>query len=180
MDGSRASDGVGPGDEVAVHLTGRLVDGEDAGEVFETTDVDVALSEGLYHDHRDFVPLEFTVGSGEVLPGLDAAVRGMHAGETRTVTLPPEDAFGRRDPTAEITVSRADLEARSDANAEPDDLVQSEAGDVGWIVDVAAETVTVDFNHELAGERVEFDVRVLQVLDGGKANDDSTAAADEP
>ncbi|MFC7046532.1 hypothetical protein ACFQH6_14980 [Halobacteriaceae archaeon GCM10025711] len=45
-----------PGEIAIVHLTGRLVDGPDAGEVFETTDVDVALDEGVYHDHRDFKP----------------------------------------------------------------------------------------------------------------------------
>ena len=155
MSGETKSREVGPGDEVAVHLTGRLVDGEDAGEVFETTDVDVALSEGIYHDHRDFAPLEFTVGEGEVLPGIDAAIRGMEPGAERTVVLDPAEAFGRRDPTAEISVSKSDLEARSDATA----------GDVGWVVAVDDETVTVDFNHELAGERVEFDVRLLHVQD---------------
>jgi len=153
---------VEPGQIAIVHLTGRLVDGPDAGEVFETTDVDVALDEGIYHDHRDFKPLEFRVGEGHVLPGIDEAVQEMSEGETRTVVLDPEKAYGAARADARITVDRAALEARSDTTAEVGELVESEAGDVGWITDVTGGEVTVDFNHELAGERVEFEIRVLE------------------
>ncbi len=154
---------VEPGQIAVVHLTGRLVDGPDAGEVFETTDVDVALDTGVYHDHRHFKPLEFRVGEGHVIPGVDDAVQGMKEGETRTVVVEPEDAYGLHGEEAVVTVPRAELEARSDATAEVDSLVHSENGDVGWITDVSDEEVTVDFNHELAGERVEFEIRVLEV-----------------
>jgi peptidylprolyl isomerase len=154
---------VEPGQIAIVHLTGRLVDGPDAGEVFETTDVDVALSEGIYHDHRDFKPLEFRVGEGYVISGIDHVVQEMERGETRTVVLTPEDAYGPRDPDAVGTLPREDIEARSDTTAEVDTLVQSKHGDIGWITDVTEETVTVDFNNELAGERVEFEIRLLEV-----------------
>ncbi|MFC7097436.1 FKBP-type peptidyl-prolyl cis-trans isomerase [Halobaculum marinum] len=162
-----------PGRIAIVHLTGRLADGDDAGEVFETTDVDVALEEGVYHDHRDFVPLEFRVGEGHVIPGVDEAVRGMEPGETKTVVLDPEDAYGARDDDAVVTVDREELEARSDTTAAVDDLVRSERGDVGWIVAVDDAEATVDFNHELAGRRVEFEIRVLEV----HAEDDTHADA---
>lgn len=154
---------VEPGRIAIVHLTGRLADGLDAGDVFETTDVDVALEEGIYHDGRDFVPLEFRVGEGHVISGLDEAVRGMETGETTTVTLAPEDAYGTREEDAVVTVAREALEARSDTTAAVDELVRSDRGDVGWIVAVDDETATVDFNHELAGRRVEFEIRVLEV-----------------
>jgi len=153
---------VDSGQVAIVHLTGRLVDGPDAGAVFETTDVDVALEEGVYHDHRDFKPLEFRVGEGHVIPGIDRAVRDMDEGETRTVVLDPEDAYGRHDESEVVTVPRAEIEERSDTTAEVDELVRSETGDVGWITDVSADEVTIDFNHELAGERVEFEIRLLE------------------
>ena len=146
-----------------VHLTGRLVDGPDVGAVFETTDVDVALDEGVYHDHRDFKPLEFRVGEGHVLPGIDRAVQDMEAGETRTVELAPEEAFGPRNEDAVIRVPRGEIEARSDSTAEVDQLVRSDTGEVGWITDVGEDEVTIDFNHELAGECVEFEIRLLNV-----------------
>ncbi|KAB1197818.1 MULTISPECIES: peptidylprolyl isomerase [Haloferax] len=154
---------VEPGQIAIVHLTGRLVDGPDAGEVFETTDVDVALNEGVYHDHRHFMPFEFRVGEGHVISGLERAVREMSQGETQTVVLDPEEAYGHRDESVVVTVPRDELEARSDVTAEVDELVRSATGDVGWVVDVSDESVTIDFNHELAGERVEFEIRLLEV-----------------
>ncbi len=168
---------VEPGQIAIVHLTGRLVDGPDAGEVFETTDVDVALEEGVYHDHRHFRPLEFRVGEGHVVPGIDRAVQGMSQGETRTVVLDPEEAYGPRSEDEVVTLPRDELEARSDHTAEVDELVRSETGDTGWIVDVRDDEVTVDFNHELAGERVEFEIRLLEVhaTETGKDVEDSAA-----
>jgi len=153
---------IEPGEIAIVHVTGRLVDGPEAGDVFETTDVDVALDEGIYHDNRDFKPLEFRVGEGHVLPGIDRAVQEMAEGETRTIVLEPEEAYGPVDEDAIVTVPRADLESRSDVTAAVDEMVESESGDVGWIVDVDGNEVKVDFNHELAGERVEFRIRVLE------------------
>jgi FKBP-type peptidyl-prolyl cis-trans isomerase SlyD len=156
--------GVEPGHIAIVHLTGRLVDSEagEAGEVFETTDVDVALESGVYHNHRDFKPLEFRVGEGKVLPGIDAAVQGMTQGETKTVTLEPEEAYGPVDEDDVVTFPREKLETGGDG-LEVGELVRSERGDTGWVTDVSDEGVTVDFNHELAGERVEFEIRLLEV-----------------
>ncbi|MFC7046531.1 peptidylprolyl isomerase [Halobacteriaceae archaeon GCM10025711] len=98
-----------------------------------------------------------------MLPGIEAAVAAMDQGETRTVVLEPDEAYGERDESMVVTVPRDDIEARSDATAEEGALVRSEAGDAGWVVDVTDDAVTVDFNHELAGERVAFDVHLLEV-----------------
>jgi FKBP-type peptidyl-prolyl cis-trans isomerase SlyD len=168
------------GEIAIVHLTGRLVDGRgseapagqteatasvdgtDDGDVFETTDVDVALEEGIYHDQRDFKPLEFRVGEGHVLPGLDAAVQAMDEGEETTVVLDPGEAYGVVDQDAIVTVPRDEIEARSDATARVGEFVRSETGEYGWVTDVDETSVTVDFNHELAGERVAFHIRLLE------------------
>ncbi len=150
-----------PGEIAIIHLTGRLVDGPEAGEVFETTDVDVALEEGIYHDNRDFKPLEFRLGEGHVISGLDEAVQEMSEGERKTVTLAPEEAYGSIDERSIVTVPRDEIEERSGKTAEVGEFVESETGEFGWITEVDEETVTVDFNHELAGERVEFDINVL-------------------
>lgn len=148
-----------------VHFTGRIADGEDEGKVFDTTDVDVALDEGIYHNHRDYKPLEFRVGEGKVVPGLDGSVREMAVGEERTVEVEPERAFGERDEEKVVEIPRGDLEARSDVTAKPGELVRSENGETGWITKVDDETATVDFNHELAGLPVEFDVKLLDAYD---------------
>ena len=164
---------VEQGEIAIVHLTGRLVDG---GEVFETTDVDVALEEGIYHDRRDFKPLEFRVGEGHVLPGLDEAVQAMEAGEERTVVLDPEDAYGPVDEDAIVTVPRAEIEERSGTTAAVGEFVESETGEYGWITAVDDDTVTVDFNHELVGERVAFEIRLLEVHASKTGKSDSEAS----
>ena len=66
------------GDRVRVHYTGRL----DDGEVFDTS--------------RNGDPLEFMVGAGEVIPGFDEAVRGMNVGESKTIEIEPDEAYGPR------------------------------------------------------------------------------------
>jgi FKBP-type peptidyl-prolyl cis-trans isomerase SlyD len=167
---------VDPGEIAIVHLTGRIADGPEAGELFETTDVDVALEEGIYHDHRDFKPLEFRVGEGNVIPGLDEAVQAMDEGEA-TVVLDPEDAYGTVDEDAIVTVPRDEIEERSDATAAVGEFVESETGEYGWITAVDEETVTVDFNHELAGERVAFEIRLLETHASETGTSDREASA---
>lgn len=155
------------GEIAVVHFTGRIADGDDEGEVFDTTDVDVALDEGVYHDHRDYKPLEFRVGEGKVVRGLDDAVRQMEVGEERIVRVEPERAFGEYDESRVVEIPREDLEARSDVTAEPGELVRAENGETGWITEANEETATVDFNHELAGLTVEFEVRLLDAYEDG-------------
>ena len=154
---------VEAGKTAVVHYVARLVEGADAGEVVDTTDVDVALESGVYHGHRDYEPLSFEVGDGEVLPGIDSVVQEMDRGEERTVVLDPEEAFGARSDEDVIAYPRAELEDRSDAEAAVGELVTTDTDETGWITAVVEETVTIDFNHELAGEPIEFEVRVLDV-----------------
>lgn len=155
---SQDGEGVQNGQVAGIHYVGRVAEGPDEGEVFDTTDVDVAMEEGIYHDHRDYKPLEFRVGEGKVLEGLDEAVVGMESGEEKTVEVPPEKAFGEYDPDNVVEFPR---EGFDEEKLEEDTLVGMDDGRTGWIVDVGDETVTVDFNHELAGKRVEFEIRLL-------------------
>lgn len=158
---------VSPGAIAVVHFTGRVAEGDDAGRVFDTTDADVALEEGIYHDHRDYKPLEFRVGEGKVVQALEDVVREMEVGEKRTIQVEPERAFGEFDDEKVKEFSRRDFEARSDVTAEPGELVRDESGETGWITDVDDERVTIDFNHELAGLAVEFDVKLLDAYEDG-------------
>jgi peptidylprolyl isomerase len=151
------------GSIAVVHFVGRLAG--DSAEVFDTSDVDVALAESIYHAHRDYTPIEFQVGDGTVFPGIENAVREMDEGETQTVQLDPVDAFGHRHDEQVVDIPRAELEARSDTTATEGELVGSETGETGWITDVTDDSVEIDFNHELAGEPVEYEIRLLNVYD---------------
>jgi FKBP-type peptidyl-prolyl cis-trans isomerase 2 len=154
------SDVAQEGQVAIVHYVGRVAEGPDEGEVFDTTDVDVALEEGIYHDHRDYKPLEVRLGEGNIVEGLDDAIVGMEVGETHTVVVEPERAFGNRDPEDVVEFPRDILD---EDGVEVGSIATTEDGRSGWVTEVDEDTVTVDFNHELAGKTVEFEVRLLGV-----------------
>jgi FKBP-type peptidyl-prolyl cis-trans isomerase 2 len=148
------------GQVAIVHYVGRIAEGPDEGEVFDTTDVDVALEEGIYHDHRDYKPLEVRLGEGKIVEGLDDAIVGMEVGETRTVVVEPEHAFGEFDPDEVVEFPR---DMFDEDEIEVDSLAATEDGRSGWVTEIEEDTVTIDFNHELAGTRVEFEIRLLDL-----------------
>ena len=152
---------VETGQVAVVHYTARLASGPDAGDVVDTTDVDVALAEDAYDGSRDYEPLEFEVGAGEVFDAVDDAVRGMEPGDDRKLSLDPDDTFGPYSDDRVVEVPREGLEERSGVEATPGEIVVSDAGDSGWITEVTEDTATVDFNHELADERLDVELRVL-------------------
>ncbi|MBW4982757.1 peptidylprolyl isomerase [Mameliella sp. CS4] len=138
---------VKTGDTVRIHYTGTLTD----GSTFDS-------SQG-----RD--PLEFTVGSGQIIPGLDKAIPGMTVGDKKTVQVPAEDAYGETNPEARQDVPRAEI---------PDDIpldlgtqlqVQAQGGQVlpVTVVAVTEEVVTLDANHPLAGKDLTFDIELVEI-----------------
>ncbi|MCE8509692.1 peptidylprolyl isomerase [Ruegeria pomeroyi] len=135
------------GDTVRIHYTGTLLD----GKTFDS-------SEG-----RD--PLEFTVGSGQIIPGLDQAMPGMEAGEKKRVEVPCAEAYGPLNPEARQAIPREGI---------PDDIplelgtqlqMQSPDGRVipVTVVEVEEATVTLDANHPLAGQDLIFDIEVVSI-----------------
>jgi len=138
--------GVVPGDKVAVHYTGTL----DDGQVFDS-------SEG-----RE--PLEFVVGSGQLIPGFEKALNGMSPGEEKTVTLEPEDAYGPYEDDLVIDGPRSSFPA-GEIRVGQSYTVQLAKGDEAEarVLSVTADRVKMDFNHPLAGKRLTFRLRVVSV-----------------
>ncbi|OFV67239.1 MAG: secreted protein containing Peptidyl-prolyl cis-trans isomerase, FKBP-type domain protein [Candidatus Syntrophoarchaeum caldarius] len=90
---------VQEGDNITVNYIGRL----ENGTIFDTSYEDVARDAGVYTPGRSYQPLTFQVGSGQMIPGFDKGVIGMKVNETKTVVIPPAEAYGEYDP-AKITV----------------------------------------------------------------------------
>lgn len=138
---------VKTGDKVRIHYTGTLTD----GEVFDS-------SEG-----RD--PLEFTVGSGQIIPGLDSAIPGMTVGDKKTVDVPADQAYGPINPEARQAVPRADIPA--DIPLEPGTQlqVQTPQGQVMpvTVFEVSDEQVVLDANHPLAGRDLTFAIELVEI-----------------
>lgn len=135
------------GDTVRIHYTGTLKD----GTTFDS-------SEG-----RD--PLEFVVGSGQIIPGLDAALPGMSAGENKRVEIDCKDAYGPIQPGARQAIPREGI---------PDDIpleigiqLQMQAPDGTvlpvTVVELDEATVTLDANHPLAGKDLIFEFEIVSI-----------------
>ena len=135
------------GDTVRVHYTGTLDDG---------TPFDSSAG-------RD--PLEFTLGEGMVIPGFEAMVAGMTPGAKRKQRIEPADAYGQRDDEQVIQMPRSELPP--DAQVAMGDRVrmQDEMGHVhaARITDLGLETLTLVFNHELAGQALTFEIELVEI-----------------
>lgn len=129
------------GDTVRVHYKGTL----DNGEVFDS-------SEG-----RD--PLEFVLGQGEVISGFDDAVDGMNIGDTKTIRLEPEDAYGERREELVVDVPRD----QAPEGIEVGSRLRLANGGLAEVVDISDSYVRIDANHPLAGNALTFEIELVDV-----------------
>jgi len=136
------------GDSVKVNFIGKLED----GSVFANT--------------ADSEPLEFKLGEGKIIPGIETAVEGMNVGDSKSVKVPPEQAYGQRREELVEEVSRdkfpKDVEPKVGQKFE----VPQQQGQplVVRVVDTSEQTVTLDGNHPLAGRDLTFDLQLLEVV----------------
>ena len=138
---------VKSGDKVRIHYKGTLAD----GTVFDS-------SEG-----RD--PLEFTVGAGQVIVGMDKEMVGMTVGEKKTIVAVAEEAYGPRQDDAQQDVPREMIPAEIPLEVGMQLQMQSPQGPVipVSVVAIGEETVTLDANHMLAGKDLTFDIELVEI-----------------
>jgi peptidylprolyl isomerase len=138
---------VKAGDTVQIHYTGTLLD----GSVFDS-------SQG-----RD--PLEFEVGSGMIIPGLDTALPGMAVGDKKSVNVPCAEAYGPVKPEMQQGVPRAGIPA--DIPLEVGTTLQMQTPDGQAmpvvVVNVTEDEVMLDANHPLAGKDLTFDIELVAI-----------------
>ena len=136
------------GDTVRVHYTGTLHD----GTTFDS-------SEG-----RE--PLEFTVGGGQVIPGFDQAVEGMEPGDTKTVEIPADDAYGPKREEMMLQVSPDQFPEGVDPELGQQLQLSQPDGQnvVVRVTDVQDDAVTLDANHPLAGEDLTFEITLDEIV----------------
>ena len=134
-------------DTVKVHYTGRLTD----GTVFDSS--------------LDKEPLEFTIGQKMVIPGFEEGVIGMAAGESRTVSIASQDAYGPYLDDLVGTIRRTHIP--SDIELQVGTILQMQAPDGGvtivMVKELNDENVTLDANHPLAGKDLTFEINLLEI-----------------
>jgi len=152
---------ITPGDTVTIEYTGRLED----GSVFDTTDESVAEEAGLLEEqpNREFEPLTVEVGEGNLIEGMEDGLVGLEAGDSETITIPPEEAYGEASDDQSREFGRDDFESMVGQEAAEGMQVQAQGGATGTVVAVDEDAVTVSFQHPLAGETLTFDIDVLSV-----------------
>lgn len=109
-------------------------------------------------------PLAYVHGVGGLIPGLEEELDGKAAGDSLKVSIPPEKGYGERNDGLVQTVPREQLPAEADVKIGMQFQAQSNAGvHVVTVTEIAGEEVTLDANHPLAGETLNFDVNIVDV-----------------
>ena len=140
---------VAKGDKIKVDYTGTF----DDGTVFDASE-------------KHGQPLEFEVGSGQVIKGFDDAVIGMKEGQEKKMVIPPAEAYGEVKAELRKKVPRKQLPPDQEPKVGMILAVGLPNGMQfpAWIVEVAKEDVTIDLNHPLAGKTLHFKIKVAGIL----------------
>lgn len=136
------------GDTVRIHYTGTLDDG---------TKFDSSAGND---------PLEFALGSGQVIAGFDNAVDGMAVGESKSVTIPPEEAYGERHEQLVQQVPKTALPDEIEPAVGMQLQSRSPEGHVMnlLVTEMDEQTITVDGNHPLAGQALTFAIELVEIV----------------
>ena len=136
------------GDTVKVHYTGKI----DDGTVFDTS--------------VEREPMQFTIGEGQLIPDFEQAVVGMNPGESKTIQIPAENAYGPHHQEMIMEVERSQFP--EDLKPEVGQQLQArQANGQDFVVTVMAVSdskVTLDGNHPLAGKDLTFDIQLAEIV----------------
>jgi FKBP-type peptidyl-prolyl cis-trans isomerase 2 len=135
------------GNTVRVHYTGK-------------TEEDTVFSTSEYSE-----PLEFEIGNGEILSALEKAVIGMKEGERRTITVPPEEAFGRRLNELMSVVKKSKFPDHNTPTL-GQHLQHKRADGIiidGRVTEIIDDLVVLDANHPMAGHTLKFEIEMIEI-----------------
>lgn len=147
-------------DFVKLNYTGKV---KETGDVFDTTYEDVAEEAGIKNENKDYHPMILAVGSTQLLSKLHDEIKKMDVGEKQTVEIPCEEAFGKRDPSLIQLIPMKEFKKQ---NIKPFvGMPLSLDGQHGIVRTVDGGRVRVDFNHELAGKDIIYEIEIVDTID---------------
>lgn len=149
------------GDFVRIDYTAKRLS-DDA--VVYTTDEKAAKDAGIYNKDSKYAAQLVVVGKESVIKGVDKELRKMNVGESKKIEVSPEEAFGERREDLVTVMHLADFRKR-DIDPQPGMQVDLD-GVVAVVKSVSGGRVVVDANHPLAGEKLAYDVKVVEKVDG--------------
>jgi len=147
-------------DFIEIEYTGTIKDEE---MVFDTTDEKVAKDNGIHNEKVKYGPVTVCIGQGQTIPGLDSQLEGKEIGKDYTVEVPPEGAFGKKDPKLVQLIATSKFKK---ANINPMPGLQVNIDEqIGIIKTVSGGRTLVDFNHPLSGKDVVYKVKILGAIE---------------
>lgn len=140
---------ISKGSKISVDYEGRF----ESGEIFDSS---------KHGDHSH--PLDFEVGSGQVIPGFEKAVMGMHLGEEKEFVIEPSEAYGELNEELKKEIPRNSLPPEQEPKAGMTLIVSTPQGQFPVkIVDVKGDKIVIDLNHPLAGKKLIFKIKILSI-----------------
>jgi len=156
--GSTSGQTVVKNDTVTVDYVGWL----DNGTIFDTSNASVAQAAGIYDPNITYKPISFVVGSGQVIQGFDDAIIGLKVSESKNITLTPDQAYGKYNPSLVRPVNMTDLIANG-ITPHVNDTLYYGTEPVTIVSIPNNTTVMIDFNHPLAGKTLHFKLTVRSI-----------------
>ncbi|TYL36637.1 peptidylprolyl isomerase [Natronococcus pandeyae] len=157
-DDDAEAEGLQAGDFVTLAYTAYTVEDE---QLVDTTDPEVAEEEGVDDQAEEFEPRTLVLGEGHIFDEVEEEIIGSEVGDSGTVTISAENAFGEYDPDDVQTVSAEKID---EDDRYPGANVQID-GKQGYISTIVGGRARVDFNHPLAGEDVEYEYEIVEEVD---------------
>ena len=139
-------------------------------ELFDTTNEELAKENGIHDPTVKYGPMYSIVGAGRLIKGIEEELLQAEIGKEYIVTIPPENAYGERDPKLVKIHSYREIAravAERDKNAVPQPGMDVVVGNKrGKIVTVTPGRVVVDYNHPLAGKTLKYRFKILEKVEG--------------
>ncbi len=148
------------GDFILIEYTVRV---KETGNIVDTTNEEIARREGIYDSNKVYGPTLVVVGKGWVIKGLDEALKELDVGVEKEIEIPPEKAYGPRDPSKVKVYSLREFRRRG-IDVRIGDAIDF-GGQTGIVKSITGGRVVVDFNHPLAGKTLVYKVKVLEKLE---------------
>ena len=147
------------GDFLRLEYTGRV---QETGEVFDTTNEKVAEEEGIQLENKVYGAIPIIVGAGHVLKGIEDALIDMDEGEEKEIEISPIEGFGERDPKLIQLIPMSEF--RKQGIKPQKGMSITSEGSTGKIRSISGGRVRVDFNHELAGKTLQYQIKVQKII----------------
>lgn len=138
---------------------------EVADDVVVSLDYKLTVDSEIVDSSEGDDPIEFLQGHGQIIPGLEKALYGLKVGDEKSVSISPADGYGEIEQEAFIQLPRAEFPADIPCQVGISIQMQDEHGEIldARIAEITDETLTLDFNHPLAGKTLNFEVKVVDL-----------------